>query len=93
MFKKHIKGIIVGMTISLALVVTACSTTSTVEGFEEETFVFDYMDSEYGFKCFIMTDKNTGVEYIVLEKLGSGNGNYPITITPRLQANKLVKYK
>jgi len=80
--RKHIKGIIIGMTISLALVMTACSATHEVEAQQDNELKIrkDVKTSNGNFTSYIMTDKKTGIEYIVIDRYNGG-----ATITPRIQ--------
>ena len=85
MFKKHFKGILIGMTISLALVMTACSTTREVEAQQDNELQIKSDVEASRFTSYIMTDKKTGLEYIVIDKHSGGT-----TITPRIQDNQQV---
>jgi len=86
MFKNCIKGTIVGViSISLAFLITACSETQNIEAQQDnELKTREDVRHDGGgvFQSFIITDKKTGMEYIVV-KNGSG-----ISITPRLQLEK-----
>nr|WP_312985392.1 hypothetical protein [Clostridioides sp.] len=82
MIKKLLATLVISSVLSVTLV-TCTTTTNATE--ESEPYTMKRMDKQLGKDIYVLTDNETNLEYLVIERYESNNGTTTLSMTPRYE--------